>query len=248
MSVALRTEGVTRRFGGFTAVDRVSMSVPAGEIHAVIGPNGAGKSTLFSLIAGGLRCSEGRIVFFDEDVTRLRSYQVARKGVGRVFQLGGAFPTLSALEAVGVAVALREHRSWQLLRRMAPAHMAEAASLLRTVGLGGVVHQRSGLLSHGDQRALELAVALARRPRILLLDEPTAGMGRKETNELVEMIRRLARERDLTVLLVEHDIDATFGLADRITVLLDGSVLCTGTPEEVARDQRVVDAYLGEEA
>ena len=244
--VALRTIGLTRRFRGFTAVDSVDLEVALGGLHALVGPNGAGKTTLFNLLTGFLKPSEGRIVVFDDDVTGLQPEQIARRGVARSFQITSLFENLTPREHVELALqgrtgqGLRFWRSERLLSR----YRVDVDDLLDQVGLSTLGDKPSGLLAYGQKRALELALVLALDPKVMLLDEPTAGMGIEDVDRTVELIRRISAGR--TVVFVDHNMHVVGSLADRVTVLQQGAVLAEGTYEEVRRDDRVITAYLGE--
>ncbi|HET8662330.1 MAG TPA: ABC transporter ATP-binding protein [Micromonosporaceae bacterium] len=245
VSALLEVSGVTRCFGELRAVDDVTLSVSEGARHALIGPNGAGKSTLFNVVAGALRPTAGRVRLAGRDVTRLPEWRRARLGLARTFQHSSVLLHCTAVENVLVSV----QREAGVAARMLPAPRRRRAlvdqclELLDTVGLAGREHLRAAALSHGERRQLELAVALGARPRLLLLDEPAAGMSPAETARLTELVRGLPRE--VTVLLIEHDLDVVFGLADRVTVLHLGRHLATGTPQQVRADPAVREAYLG---
>jgi branched-chain amino acid transport system ATP-binding protein len=243
----LELDGLSRRFGGILAVDRVSLRVAAGEVRAIIGPNGAGKSTLFNLITGVLTPSAGEVWFDGSPITGLAVHRVCQLGIARTFQLTSLYPQMTARENVRLAALARDGR-----RRMpwgGGATLSEAArrgeAALERLGLGGIAHRPAGLLSHGDQRLLEVAMALAQEPRLLLLDEPTQGLSVEETAQTVETLAALLSDRGMTVLLVEHDMEVVFRLAARITVLHRGAVIADGTAEEVQADALVQEAYLG---
>jgi len=240
MTVALQAIGVTRRFGGLLAVADVSLDVALGELHAVIGPNGAGKSTLINLLAGELAPTSGAIRIDGRDVTGWSAWRVARRGVGRSFQRSNLMPGMTVLENARLAVPAR--RLWRRLRND-DASIRTARSALERVGLSDVALCLAGTLSHGQLRQLEIAVALAGQPKVLLLDEPLAGMGPEESQTFAGLLRELAR--DHAVLLVEHDMDVVFAVAHRLTVMLDGRVLASGTPEAIRASRQVRDVYLG---
>jgi len=243
----LELDGLTRRYGGIIAVDQVSMRVEAGEVRAVIGPNGAGKTTLFHLISGVVKPSEGQVRFADEPLAGLTAHQVCQRGVSRTFQLTALFPEMTARENVRLAAQARQKRSWQFYGGSnifaAAQRLGDAA--LEQIGLTHVAERPAGLLSHGDQRLLEVAMALAQQPRLLLLDEPTQGLSVEETAQAVETLARLLIDTRMTVLLVEHDMEVVFRLAHKITVLHRGAVIADGTPEAVRGDPEVQRAYLG---
>jgi branched-chain amino acid transport system ATP-binding protein len=246
----LEITGVSRRFGNLVAVDDVSMSVEAGELVAVIGPNGAGKTTFFNLISGFLTPTHGRIVFDGEDITRLLPARRVWRGIARTFQVTEVFPELGVEENLRIAVEVAAGyrlRPW-LPRAAAAETRARVAELIGMGGLHGKEDRSVGELSHGDQRATEIMMALALNPRLLLLDEPTAGMGDQETYEITQLIRRLHREQALTIVLIEHDMRVVFHLADRIVVLAEGGVLAQGTPQQIAANEAVQAAYLGQAA
>jgi branched-chain amino acid transport system ATP-binding protein len=239
----LRTEGLTMRFGGLTAVNRVTISVPAGQIRAIIGPNGAGKSTFFNCVTGVLRPTSGRVLLRGEDVAGLPPYAISHKGIARSYQITNILPGASVLENVRVAAQSRHH-SWNLVRhhRAYTDLVDRSRAMLATVGLVGKDDELAANLSHGEQRTLEIAIALATEPSVLCLDEPTAGMSVTETHGTVELIRRIAH--DLTILIVEHDMEVVMGLAHVITVLHYGEVLAEGTPAEIQGNPRVQEVYL----
>ncbi|MDQ2735179.1 MAG: ABC transporter ATP-binding protein [Pseudomonadota bacterium] len=243
----LRVQNVSRHFGSLVAVDQVSMTVEPGELRAVIGPNGAGKTTFFNMISGFFPPTAGTIVFDEKDVTAWPPHKRVAAGMARTFQITEIFPELSVREnlriPVEVAAGLRL-RPW--LSRAADAKIR--ARLDELLGMGGLTEKADrlvGELSHGDQRATEIMMSLALRPRLLLLDEPTAGMGDQETYDVTRLIRRLHRDEKLTIVLIEHDMRVVFHLADRIMVLAEGAVLAEGTADEIAKDERVQAAYLG---
>jgi branched-chain amino acid transport system ATP-binding protein len=239
----LRTEGLTVRFGGLTALSAVSVSVPRGEIRAVIGPNGAGKSTLFNCLTGVLRPTTGRIWLEEEDVTGLSPDRVARKGVGRSYQITNILPGATVLENVRIAAQSRHH-GWSLLRhhRSFADLIDRSRRVLADVGIRDKEAELAANLSHGEQRTLEIAIALATDPKLLCLDEPTAGMSVAETQATVELVRRIAR--NLTIVIVEHDMEVVMGLAQTITVLHYGEVLAEGSPAEIQANARVQEVYL----
>lgn len=247
MSVLLALESVSRRFGLFYAVDGVTLAVNEGTIHAVIGPNGAGKTTLFRVITGVLHPSSGRVLFRGKDMSRAKPFEIARAGLGQTFQLTATFPRLSVLESIQVALLASRRGTtdfWSFRHR---AIRNEAGELLELVGLSDRAGFESRMLSHGDQRVLEVAVALATRPQLLLLDEPTSGMSAVETDRIVRLITDLVLSHKLTIILSEHDMDVVFGMATVVTVLHNGRVLREGTPREIRQDDSVNAVYLGEE-
>jgi branched-chain amino acid transport system ATP-binding protein len=243
----LAIEGLSKHFGGVVASDTITLEVPEGELHAVIGPNGAGKTTLIGQLAGELSPDAGRIRFAGEDITALPTWRRSQLGLARSFQITSLFPDFTALDNVALAVQAHSGHSFRFWReaRFEPALREPARAALERVGLGG----RGGLLvsrlSHGEHRQLEIAMALATRPRMMLLDEPMAGMGPDESARMVAMLRELKRE--VTILLIEHDMEAVFALADRITVLVYGRIIASGSPEAIRADPEVRQAYLGEQ-
>ena len=243
----LELDELTRRFGGLVALDHVSMRVEEGEVRAVIGPNGAGKSTLFNLITGVLKPSQGSIGFAGEDIAGLSTPRICQRGISRTFQLTALFAQMTARENVRLAAQAREHRRWQFYGGSGVFSAAgrRADMALGQLGLSAVADRPAGLLSHGDQRLLEVAMALSQEPRLLLLDEPTQGLSVEETSQAVEVLSGLLAEGNMSVLLVEHDMEVVFRLAQRITVLHRGAVIADGLPDEVRQDAGVQTAYLG---
>ena len=242
--VLLRTEALTRSFGSLMAVNRVDFTVRAGELRSIIGPNGAGKTTLFRLISGEMQPSSGRIWFKDEEITGRPQHLVVRLGIAKSYQITNIFPHLSVLENVRVAVQgyARSFNFWSRADALA-ACRDRAAELLQTVSLARQADRPAAHLSHGEKRHLEIGIALASDPALLLLDEPTAGMSPEETDETMVLIRELARGR--TVVLVEHKMKLVMGISDRVTVLHQGQVLADGTPEEIRANRLVQETYLG---
>jgi branched-chain amino acid transport system ATP-binding protein len=243
----LDLDRLSRRFGGVTAVDRVSMQVEEGEVRAVIGPNGAGKSTLFNLITGTLPPSGGEVRFDGRRITALPAHRVCRLGIARTFQITALYPEMTARDNARLAAQAREPGRWRPWGGGATFRQAarRGDAALARLGLDAVADRPAGLLSHGDQRLLEVALALAQEPRLLLLDEPTQGLSVEETAQAVETLAGLFVDRGMTVLLVEHDMEVVFRLAARITVLHRGAVIADGTPEAVQADAAVQRAYLG---
>jgi branched-chain amino acid transport system ATP-binding protein len=244
----LAIRGLSKSFGGLRATDRVDLDVPEGETHAIIGPNGAGKTTLIGQLAGEVRPDAGTTRFAGRDVTPLDAPARAGLGLARSFQITSIFRDFSALDNVALAVQAHSGHGFRFWRpaRAERTLREPARAVLDAVGLSARAHVLAANLSHGEQRQLEIAMALATRPRLLLLDEPVAGMGLEESHRMVRFLGSL-RGR-LTIVLVEHDMDAVFSLADRISVMVDGRILATGTPEEVRGNAEVRRAYLGEEA
>jgi branched-chain amino acid transport system ATP-binding protein len=246
----LEVENVSRHFGSLVAVDNVSMSVEAGELRAVIGPNGAGKTTFFNLISGFLAPTSGRILFDTQDITKLLPARRVWRGIARTFQVTEVFPELSVRENLRIAAEVAAgYRLRPWISRQADAEVsARVTDLSDMGGLSDKETRPVGELSHGDQRATEIMMALALKPRLLLLDEPTAGMGDQETYNITRLIRRLHKDHNLSIVLIEHDMRVIFDLADRIMVLAEGAVLAEGTPPEIAANEMVQTAYLGKAA
>ncbi|MEZ4734222.1 MAG: ABC transporter ATP-binding protein [Caldilineaceae bacterium] len=242
----LQVTDVSKHFGGVTAVDRCTLSIERGEIHALIGPNGAGKSTLIAMIAGMLPPSQGQIHFAGQAITHLPAHARVRLGLARTFQMTSIFPPDSVLDNLALAVQARSGSSFRFWAPVRREHhlFEEAAALAAEVGLHTRLDTPAMALSYGEQRQLEVALALAVRPQLLLLDEPMAGMGPEESAQMVNLIASLAKR--LTILLVEHDMDAVFRLADRISVLLFGHVIATDTPAAIRQNSEVQKAYLGD--
>jgi branched-chain amino acid transport system ATP-binding protein len=241
---------VSKRFGSLIAVRDVSLTVAKGELRAIIGPNGAGKTTFFNLVSGLFPPTTGSIAFDGRDVTRLPAHERVKLGMARTFQITEIFPELTVYENVRIGTEIAQGyrlRPWvNRAERQAIRSAAEAA--LELTGLGAKADRLVGELAHGDQRAAEIAMALALRPHLLLLDEPTAGMGDQETYEITQLVRRLHRDNNFTIVLIEHDMRVVFHLADRITVLDQGALLAEGTPQEIAANEAVQAAYLGKAA
>jgi branched-chain amino acid transport system ATP-binding protein len=243
----LQVDGLSKRFGGIVASDGITLSVPRGELHAVIGPNGAGKTTLIAQLIGQLLPDSGSVHFNGEDITALPMHTRSLRGLARSFQITSIFLDFTALDNVILAVQAHAGHSFHFWKaaRSDPALRDPARAALERVGLGHRAGTVASALSHGEHRQLELAMALAGNPRMLLLDEPMAGMGPEESARMVKLMRELKGE--LTILLVEHDMEAVFALADRITVLVYGRVIASGKPEEIRANSQVRDAYLGEQ-
>jgi branched-chain amino acid transport system ATP-binding protein len=243
----LECRGLSRRFGGLVAVDAVDLAIEPGEVRAVIGPNGAGKSTLFNVITGVLAPSDGEIYFAGERITGLPVHRVIQKGVARTFQLTHLFPALTARENVRIAAQARHAGRWRPLAGGAlfAATAAAAEEALALMRLSDAADVKAGLLSHGNQRLLEVAMAIAQRPRLLLLDEPTQGLSVEETDQAVRILRAMLARGGLTVILVEHDMEVVFRLADKITVLHRGRVIADGAPDAIKANAEVQSAYLG---
>jgi branched-chain amino acid transport system ATP-binding protein len=242
----LRVEAVSKWFGGFIAVRDVSLSVDRGRTACVIGPNGAGKSTLFNLITGHLQPSSGQVFLGERNITGYPPHAICRMGIGRSFQRTNIFPRLSVFDNVQVAVLSHMKLTLNMTTPARALARNETQAILEAVGLIGEERSIGGTLSYGLQKQLELGIALASEPQVLLLDEPTAGMSPQETADTIALIGRIVRERGLTLLFTEHDMDVVFSIAERITVLHQGAVLAEGTPEEVQSNEDVQRIYLGE--
>jgi branched-chain amino acid transport system ATP-binding protein len=237
----LAARGLSRRFGGLTAVREVSLALEMGRIHALIGPNGAGKTTLVNLLSGELRPSAGSILFEGREIAGRRPYRIARRGIARSYQRVNLFADFSAFENCRLAAQARG-RSSLIPARAKRAHAERAEQALALVGLAAT-HRLAGALSHGERRQLEIAVALSTAPKVLLLDEPLAGLGHEESRAMTTLIRSIAA--DHAILLIEHDVDAVLSVADTLTVMVDGAVLASGDPATVRANRAVQDAYLG---
>jgi len=239
----LRTEGLTIRFGGLTALNGVDFSVKRGEVRAIIGPNGAGKSTFFNCVTGVLRPSSGTIRLGGDDITGLPPDRISQKGIARSYQITNILPNATTLENVRIAAQSRRH-SWSLLSHYRSFRdiIEKAEAALDSVGLLPKANEPAANLSHGEQRTLEIAIALATAPQLLCLDEPTAGMSAAETHDTMQLVRRIAE--NLTILIVEHDMQVVMELADRITVFHYGEILAEGSPGEIQQNPRVRDVYL----
>ena len=243
----LELRGVTKRFGGVVATDDVTLEVIKGEVHALIGPNGAGKTTLIGQISGALRTDGGRILFNGADITRLPAHARVAAGLARSYQITSIFRRFSVLDNLALAVQARSGSSFHFWRpvRAERALFDEARAIAADIGLGERLQSKAAALAHGEQRALEVGLALATRPQLVLLDEPMAGMGPQDSKAMIALIDRI-RAR-VTVLLVEHDMDAVFRLATRISVLVNGRIIASGAPQAIRVDPAVRKAYLGEE-
>ena len=243
MAPILKTELLTVRFGGLAALSQINFEVARDEVRAIIGPNGAGKSTFFNCLTGVLRPTSGRILYNGEDITGLPPNMISQKGIARSYQITNILPNASALENVRIAAQSRRHAWNMVAHHSAFADLNEKAeAALDSVGLLGKADELAVNLSHGQQRNLEIGIALATEPTLLCLDEPTAGMSAAETHDTVQLVRKIAK--NLTILIVEHDMQVVMGLADRITVLHYGAILAEGTPEEIQQNPKVLEVYL----
>ena len=246
----LDVRNIGKRFGSLVALSDISMRVEAGELRAIIGPNGAGKTTFFNLVSGFFAPTTGSIAFDGRDITSMPAFARVSLGIARTFQITEIFPALSVYENVRISTEIANGYRLRLRIGREDKQRVERQieETLELTGLRSKADRRVGELAHGDQRVAEIAMALALRPRLLLLDEPTAGMGEQETHEITELIRRLHREHEFTVVLVEHDMRVIFDLADRITVLDQGKLLAEGTPADIGANEAVQAAYLGKAA
>ncbi len=244
----LSVRKLVKRFGGVAAVDDLSLDVQARETVALIGPNGAGKTTFYNLLSGRMRPTHGTILFEGRDVTGLPPHRISRLGISRSFQITNIFPDLSARQNIEVALTALHGKSFRLFTLASRDRILrrEALALLERLGLQALAERRAGELSYGDQRLLEIAIVLATRPRLVLLDEPTAGMTPQETHAVMHLVRELATSTEHTFMITEHDMEVVFGLADRIVVMNHGRVLAHGTPDEIRSSKVVREAYLGE--
>lgn len=240
-------EGISKYFEGLKAVDGVSLSIDRGEISSIIGPNGAGKTTLFNLLTGHIRLDSGRIIFKGEEITGLSPHKICRKGIGRSFQRTNIFPRLSAFDNIQIAIVAWGRKSGNMFLRAERLFEEATIEILESVGLGGKGEILAGHLAHGDQRRLEIGIALGSHPELLLLDEPTAGMSPEESTRSIELIQKLAREKGLTILFIEHDMSVVFRISERIWVMHMGKIITEGTPQEIRKNQEVQKIYLGDE-
>jgi branched-chain amino acid transport system ATP-binding protein len=245
----LETKALRKHFGELAAVAGVDLIFREGELAAVIGPNGAGKTTFFNLVTGRLKPTAGKVYFRGREITGLPPYQIARRGISRIFQITNLFPDLTVYENIRVAVLSKMRKTAKMLTldRSLKGANDETDRILDTIGLFDKRNSLCGVISHGDQRLVETGVALAIDPVLLLLDEPTGGMGPEETDEMVQFIRGLTEKRDITILLVEHDMSVVFSIAERIVVMHQGEIIADGKPDEIKVDAKVREAYLGEE-
>ncbi len=243
----LEIRGVNKAFGGLQAVDNVSFVMEPGVVTSMIGPNGAGKTTLFNVITGHLQADTGKVIFKGEDITNLAPHTINRKGIARSFQIVNIFPQFTVLENVQTSIISRIGKGSSPFGQARSMVREEAIEILDRVGLSEQTETIAGTLAYGDQRIMEIAIALGSQPELLLLDEPTAGMAPEETFATVDVIKKLAADRELTILLVEHDMEVIFSVSETIVVLHDGKMLAMGRPEEVRKNEDVQKVYLGEE-
>jgi len=241
----LEVRGLSKSFGGFLAVNKATLDVSKGEIVAVIGPNGAGKTTLFNLVTGILKPDEGQVIFKGEEITGLPAHKTCKKGITRSFQVVNIFSRLTVFENVRISVLSQQGKTYHWFRPSREYVNEETGEILKSVGLINKKDNVCGALSHGDQKVLEIAIALAGKPELLILDEPTAGMSPEETARCIDLIKRLSENLGLTILFCEHDMELVFAIARRIMVMVRGSTIVQGLPDEVRCNQQVQDAYLG---
>ena len=241
----LRVEEIHKSFDDFKAVNGVNLTVEKGELVAVIGPNGAGKTTLFNLITGQLKPDQGKVVFKDEDISKLPPYKICSRGIARSFQIANIFPRLTVFRNVQVSVLSQQGKSRKLFYPAEKLAVEETNSILESVGLSDKAGNTAGSLAHGDQRALEIAIALGNEPELVILDEPTAGMSPEETTATMELIKRLADSRGLTILFCEHDMEVVFDAAQSIMVMHQGLTIIQDKPDEVRNSRQVQECYLG---
>ena len=241
----LQVEKIHKSFDDFKAVNGANLSVGKGELVAVIGPNGAGKTTLFNLITGQLKPDRGRVIFNEEDISALPAYQICRRGIARSFQIANIFPRLTVFRNVQVSVLSQQRKSRKLFQPAERLAVNETKSILESVGLSNKAGNTAGSLAHGDKRALEIAIALGNEPELLILDEPTAGMSPEETTATIELIKRLADSRGLTILFCEHDMEVVFNAAQSIMVMHQGLTIIQGKPVDVRNSSQVQECYLG---
>lgn len=241
----LRVEDIHKSFDDFKAVNGAGLHIGKGELVAVIGPNGAGKTTLFNLITGQLKPDGGKIFFNEDDLLKLPAHEICRKGIARSFQIANIFPRFTVFGNVQISVLSRQRKSSKLFRPARNIAAAEVSSILESVGLLSKTSHIAGSLSHGDQRILEIAIALGNEPKMLILDEPTAGMSPEETTATMELLKGLAGERGLTILFCEHDMEVVFNVAQSIMVMHQGRTIVQGGPQEVRENRAVQEAYLG---
>lgn len=243
----LETQKLVKSFGGLTAVHNVNLRIREGELVSIIGPNGAGKTTLFNLLTGHISVDSGKVIFKGKDITELPPHVISRMGIGRSFQRLNIFPRLSTFENIQVAIFSEQRKSRNIFVPASKLGRHETEAILESVGLLDKKDFKGGLLAHGDQKRLEMGIALAVKPTLLLLDEPTQGMSPRESSELTQLIQKLVRERGLTLIFVEHDMNVVFGISDSIKVLHQGKILFEGRPDEVKKNEEVQKIYLGEE-
>jgi branched-chain amino acid transport system ATP-binding protein len=244
----LEVEGLTKSFGGLVAVNKVDLQIEDRELSSIIGPNGAGKTTLFNLLSGKLRPSSGRVIFKGEEISKLSPREICLKGIGRSFQRVNIFPRLSTFDNVQIAVLSEQKKTRNLFIPVRNMVREKTKEILESVMLADKEEVLAGLLSHGDQKRLELGIALATRPKLFLLDEPTAGMSPEETKKTTELIQEIVQDQGLTLILIEHDMSVVFRISEKIRVMHMGRMIAEGKPEEVKANNEVQKIYIGEEA
>jgi branched-chain amino acid transport system ATP-binding protein len=245
--VILQTKGLTKSFGGVFAIDQVDFDLEPGTIQALIGPNGAGKTTLFNVITGLFKADDGMVLFDGLDITGWKPYQICHKGLSRTFQIINIFPGLSVFENIQMAVVSHKRETKNLFAWKEKMFREEASQLLEIIGLSDKVDSIGGNMSLGEKKRLEMAIALANEPKLLLLDEPTSGMGPEETTEIMHLVKKLRDELKITICFVEHDMNAVFEWAERITVLHQGKIIAGGSPLDIRNNEQVQRVYLGGE-
>jgi branched-chain amino acid transport system ATP-binding protein len=242
----LKITGLNKSFGALTAVNNVSLGLHQGERVAIIGPNGAGKTTLFNLLTSHISADSGKVIFKGEDLTRLKANEIIRKRVGRSFQIVNIYPNISVFESIQITLFARNRRIYNVFSRAKNLYLEETKKILKEVGLNEFANLPAGFLSHGDKKRLEIGMILANGAELVLLDEPTAGMGVEERISTMSLIKELAEKENLTILFTEHDMSIVFALARRIAVMHQGKIIADGTPEEIRENPKVREVYLGE--
>jgi branched-chain amino acid transport system ATP-binding protein len=245
----LRIENLSKSFEGNQVFNDISFAVPKGELSAIIGPNGAGKTTLFNLITGYLIPDKGRVIFKEKDISGMQPFDIVRLGMARAFQITNIFPRMSVLENVVTTIITKDNGNLNMITAVSKlkAVHERAYQVLENVGLEDLAHRQSGTLAHGNQKRLDMAVALALEPELLLLDEPMAGMSPEERWQMVDLVKRLWERLKITMVFIEHDMDMVFGISQRVRVLCYKTLLAEGTPQEISSNPQVIEAYLGEE-
>jgi branched-chain amino acid transport system ATP-binding protein len=244
----LKTVGLSKDFGSLRAVNNVNLEVKDGQIRAIIGPNGAGKTTLLDLITNRSHSTSGQVYFRDKEITHLPPFDIVKLGIGKCFQISKLFPDLTVFENIQIACISKSHKVYNMYSSGGNVMQEEVMQIIESIGLSKMIDEHAGCLSYGDQRRLEIGITLGLQPSLLLLDEPTAGVSRAEGNNVMNLIKSLALERSLTIVFIEHDMDIVFNYADEITVMHQGGIIATGTPNEIRNNQLVQDTYLGEKA
>lgn len=244
-SIAIRTEGISKNFGAVQAVKDVSFSVPVGQMHAIIGPNGAGKTTCMDLIVNKTTPSSGKVFLFGEDITAMKPYKIAQKGLNKCFQISQLFPQLTCYENVQIALIQKLGQTFNILPKKRGYLREECEYELSRVGMASLIDETAAYLSYGDQRRLEIAITLALEPKVLLLDEPTAGVARAEGYAIMDMVRKLNQREGYTILFIEHDMNIVFNYSDVISVMNHGELVASDTPQNIRNNDFVKQAYLG---